>query len=98
MQANGLSFWDWRHHLQTICGGLATVRSQHYGNHKNVEGITSTLCHMCNQQHHPSQNLGQAEASTGTETATLDHHPHNPAFSQGLAGTVSLLTDSVTNP
>ena len=44
------------------------------------------------------QNFGQAEASTDAETATLDHHPHkNPAFSQGLTGSVSLPTDSVTN-
>ena len=44
------------------------------------------------------QNIGQSEASTDAETATIDHHPHNnPAFSQGLAGSVSLLTDSVTN-
>ena len=33
-----------------------------------------------------------------TQTATLDHHPHNnPAFSQGLAWSVSLLIDSMTN-
>ena len=34
---------------------------------------------------------------TGTETAILYHHTHNIAFSLGLAGSVSLLTDSVTN-
>ena len=38
------------------------------------------------------------QTSGDTETATLDHHPHNnPASSQGLTGSVSLLTDSVTN-
>ena len=36
-------------------------------------------------------NLGQAKASTGTETATLNNHSHNEAFSQRLAGSVSLL-------
>ena len=44
-----------------------------------------------------TQNIGQPEASTDAETATPDHHPHNPAFSQGLAGSVSLLIDSMTN-
>ena len=42
------------------------------------------------QHHHPAQNSGQAEASTDPEIATSDHHPHDPAFSQGLAGSVSL--------
>ena len=55
------------------------------------------LTHMCNKLHHPTQNIGQPEASTDAETATLDHHPHNPAFLKGLAGSGSLLTDSVTN-
>ena len=46
--------------------------------------------HMCNQHHHPSQDLGQAEASTGTETATLGHHPHNPALITGSGGACEL--------
>ena len=39
----------------------------------------------------------QAEAATGTESATLDHHTHSPAFSQGLAGSVimSLLVNKL---
>ena len=65
--------------------------------HKNFEGSTSAFCHLCNQHHHPTQNIGQPEASTDAETATLDHHSHNLAFSQGLAKSVSLLIDSVTN-
>ena len=40
---------------------------------------------------------GQTEACTATETATLNHHLYNPAVSQGLAGSLGLLTDSVTN-
>ena len=96
-QANDLHFWSWRHHLQTVCGGLAPARSQHYVNHKNFDGSTSALCHMCNKHHHPTQNSGQPEASTDAKTATLDQHPHNPAFPQRLAGAVSLLTDSMTN-
>ena len=98
-----ICFWGWRHDLQIVPGGHAPARSQHYGNHKNFEGSSFAFCHMCNKHHHPMQNLGQArqaEASTDTETAALDHHPHNnPVFSQGLAGSrsVSLLTDSVTN-
>ena len=79
----------------------ACPRSQLYGDHKNFEGSTLStfaFCHMCNKYHHPTQSIGQTEASTDAETATLDHHLHNnPAFSQGLAGSVSLLTDSVTN-
>ena len=47
--------------------------------------------------HPPMQNLGQREASPDTETATLDHHPYNSAFSQGLAGSAGPLTDSLTN-
>ena len=58
---------------------------------------TYTLSHVQPTSSSIALNLGQAEASTGTETATLGHHPQNPAFSQGLAGSVSLLTDSVTN-
>ena len=72
------------------------VRSQHYGDHKNFEGSTSVFCHMCNK-HHPTQSFGQPEASTDAETATLDHHRHDSAFSLGLVGSVSLLTDSMTN-
>ena len=79
---------------KVTCCGLWVQRL----NHTNFEESSSALCHMCSKHYHPTQNLGQAEASTDTETATLDHHPHNnPAFSQGLAESVSLLTKSVTN-
>ena len=70
--------------------------------------LKALICIICtsshgNQHHQPMQNLGllgQAKASTDTadtQIATFDNHPHKPVFSRVLAGSVSLLTDSLTN-
>ena len=79
--------------LKTVSDPDTTVRSV------TLQACAGSLgdCQMCNQHHHPTQNLGQAEASEDQKAVTLDHHPHDTAFSQGLEGSVGLLKDSVTN-
>ena len=37
------------------------------------------------------QDVAEIHTWMQVEAATFDHHPHNPAFSQGLAGSVDLL-------
>ena len=81
-----------RRHLQALTAGAVDIMNAMALQWKGCPAAAKEK-----EMSHAMQNLGQTEASTGTETASLDHHPHNPAFSQGLAGSVSLLTDSVTN-
>ena len=85
------------HNPQKVHEGHAPLRSMHSGHHKIFKGnLHSVICDN-QQHHHPVQNLGQTEGSRDTETATLNHHPPNPACPQGLAVAVGWLTDSMTN-
>ena len=66
------------------------------GSIANLKNYIYTLSHV-QPKNHPMQNYAQTKSSTATGTASLDHHPHNPALSQGLTGSVNLPTDSVIN-
>lgn len=78
-----------------MCRHNAEGQAHRYAVYGRDRSVTSSS-RIC-QHHHPMQQLGQPKGSTDTETAALGHHPRSLAFPQGLAGPVSLLTDSVTN-